>query len=228
MEKEDHTSCDRSREKMEETFNLALRIRRTKCNEGRKEAVGKLSQPRQDRREIRRRAIHSSFSPRVFPPRGALKFQNVAIGRARMPTTFAASVCAASHLYQHVSRNQFIFMMYRGSMTQRLAMLVLKRAGAGGEGTKRWRSKKEERKRGREKRWEKYVHAPLFRGRHSGKQTSSACFEQRRVNGEVEKNEDENGFHNGRFPIFLISNLFKFPATVTSERFVRGEESCTE
>lgn len=42
-----------------------------------------------------RPAIHSSFSARVFPPRGALKFQNVAIGRARMPTTFAASVCAA-------------------------------------------------------------------------------------------------------------------------------------
>lgn len=104
----------------------------------------------------------------------------------------------------------------------------LEASRGGGEGTKRWRSKKEERKRGREKRWEKYVHAPLFRGRHSGKQTSSACFEQRRVNGEVEKNEDEDGFHNGRFPIFLISNLFKFPATVTSERFVRGEESCTE
>lgn len=80
-----------------------------------------------------RRAIHSSFSARVFPPRGALKFQNVATGRARMPTTFAASVCAAYavHLYQHVSRNQFIFMMYRGSMTQRLAMLVSKPAGAG-------------------------------------------------------------------------------------------------
>lgn len=45
---------------------------------------------------------------------------------------------------------------------------------------------------------------------------------------EDEENEDEDGFHNGRFPIFLISNLFKFPTTVTSERFVRGEESCTE
>lgn len=104
---------------------------------------------------------HSSFLAFVFL-RGALRFRNVAIARACMPTTFA-DACAArtqSHLYQqyqHVSRNQFIFMMYRGSMTQRLAMLVSNQPGPAGTNGKRGGKKEGQERwelgaRGNEKR----------------------------------------------------------------------------
>lgn len=44
--------------------------------------------------------------------------------------------------------------------------------------------------------------------------------------GEERRNDEEaeEGFHNGEVPFgILISNLFKFPTTVTRERIVDGD-----
>lgn len=211
------------RERMEETSNsYSIGGRRT-------EGSGWKVSRRVEHRLVKfRRAIHSSFSARVFPPRGALKFQNVATGRARMPTTFAASVCAAYAVPFVPTRIQKSIYIYDVSGLDDTAT-----GYAGLEASRGWQEqngggveKKEERKErnGKEKSrsfvqsffipwptfWTNTFRVYKLMERSRGR---------RRKDEDDEKEDEEEGFHDGEIPfgIFLISNLFKFPTTVTRE-----------
>lgn len=76
-------------------------------------------------------------------------------------------------------------------------MLVSKRAGReqNGGGVRRKKERGEGRKDGKNMYTLLYSVADILENK-----TPSACFEQRRVNGEVEENEHEDDFH--RFPYF--------------------------